>query len=153
MLYDCFFFLFCSVFKIPKNATNTLTASVLFLSFEWKGSRNQASINLSDRKMLNWCDDSFQCLEKSSLETRFFFFFFLSLGRVQILLWHDQPALDEEPKHKVFFGSVLQRCTASWSSFMLHIMQHKLQILNTVDELLYVNGQSWKVREGEFSRI
>lgn len=42
-------------------------------------------------------------------------------------------------------------CAASWSRFMQHVIEHKLQILISVDELLYVRGQSWNVKEGEFS--
>lgn len=39
------------------------------------------------------------------------------------------------------YWSILQRCTAS---FMQHIIEHKLQILISVDELLYVWGHtSW----------
>lgn len=76
MLYDLFFLApFSKSKKCHKHFNHQCFFFFFASSFAWKGSWDQASINLSDRKILYWCVDSLHCLEKWSLETGFFFSF------------------------------------------------------------------------------
>lgn len=43
--------------------------------------------------------------------------FFFSFRRVQILPWHDQPTVDEEPKHEVLLWKCSSKMHCQWKQF------------------------------------